>query len=79
MMPAISGTEMLTKEKLARRANRSIVVYFYNFYVHPKLFQNKRLNRGSYATGCFVTWIFKRIFITMLIRLFKRFTDQPQS
>lgn len=57
MMPAIYGTETPTNGNPDTRASRSIVVYFYNFYVHLKLFQNKMFKRCSCAIGCFVTWI----------------------
>jgi len=48
MMPAIYGTEMLTNEKPNTKANRSTVAFFYHFYVHLKLFQNKML-KGTHA------------------------------
>lgn len=48
MMPAIYGTEMLTNEKSNTKAKRSTVAFFYHFYVHLKLFQNKML-KGTHA------------------------------
>ena len=58
----------------------STVAYFYSFHVRLKLFQNKMFQRGSYSIGCFVLsrWFFK-IFVKMLLELFKRFTDHSWS
>lgn len=47
MMSAIYGTEMLTDEKSNTQAN-STVAFFYHFYVHLELFQNKML-KGIHA------------------------------
>lgn len=76
MVPAIYGTETLTNGKPDTRASRSTVVYFYNFYVRLKLFQNKMFKRSSCIISCFITWIKKKL-IKLLVGLFKRFTDHP--
>lgn len=43
MVPAICVTEMLTTGKSDTKADKSIGAFFYHFYVHLKLFQNKML------------------------------------